>query len=334
MTNPRASKLEAILRNEGGSAGGGQTQGQVDIQSSLEKELAAEDTELAKELQRTRAEEMIQRRRLAIARMEEAGHRSAQSQGVPQTPERGKEWLVEVAQGLLTKNVDPNIVGRTLDYLLGISGSPGVPIGLPGAPAPAQGITFSDVKEIFRMGQESTAKSDPAIANILDRLSLKVEALEKTALTRPAPAPEKRTVIVVKSDGTFEEVELGKPIIIQPKPASDRKSIEEIKEENRHAEEVAKLEADKEYKNSVAHTLASIPEKIGRGLAGQVAEGGGEETAAPAAANRTIELEPFTCKNEECGKVTPIPKNATKFTCPHCGSIYERQEEKGQGQTS
>lgn len=287
-----------------------------DLKTTLEKELDGEDSELAKELQRTRAEEIIARRRIAIERLR-AGQAVLQEPGAARTQERGKEWLTDVATGLLSRGLDPGVVGRTIDYLLGISSGPMV--GLPGAPAPAQGMTFTDMKEIFKMGQESN-KTDPAITSMLQRLTDKIEAIEH----RPAPAPpEKKSFIVVKADGTFDEVEAGRPIILAPKvSAGGGEPIEVVKEKNRHQEEMARLEAEKKYNDQKAELLASIPEKIGRGLAGQIADKGG---GGDAVANEQ-KMEIFKCQNLECGKEFQIPRDALKIQCPYCKDIYNREQ--------
>ena len=155
------SKLEEILKKEKPGVDKPPID-QPDLKTTLERELEGEDSELAKELQRTRAEEIIARRRMAIERMRVG--QASQDTGRKQTQERGKEWLTDVAQGLLERGLDPSVVGRTIDYLLGNAQSP--MIGLPGANAPAQGMTFTDMKEIFKMGQEGN-RTDPAITSIL-----------------------------------------------------------------------------------------------------------------------------------------------------------------------
>lgn len=315
MTTESKSKLETILKNEP-SGGGKPPPGQPDLRTTLERELEGEDSELAKELQRTRAEEIIARRRIAIERMR-AGQ-VVQDTGGGKTPERGKEWLTDVAQGLLERGLDPSVVGRTIDYLLGVAQAPLV--GLPGAPAPAQGMTFNDIKEIFKMGQEAS-KTDPTIAAILDKLTSKVQALEDR---KPPEAPARKSYIFLKADGTVEEIAADRPLILEPKPASSEgKPLEEIKEENRHAEKMAELTTEKDYKTKVANTLAELPERIGRGIAGQIAEQGEEEKGGAAASS----MEYLTCTNTEkgCNYSIPYPPDAIQIRCPKCGMVYKRE---------
>ncbi len=324
--------LEDVLKGERKTGAQTQTEPPEQLTSALEKELGAEDTELARELQRTRAEEIIARRRNAIAAIR-GGHAVAEP-GNTRTQEsgqgRGKEWLVDMAEGLLKRGLDPSVVGRTVDYLLGQGQSP--QIGLPGAGTPSQGISFTDMKELFKMGQESN-KTDPTLTALLTKLTDKIEAVEKVAAARPPAVAEKRTAFIIGQDGSLQEVPLDRPILLQPKPVdAGAKSIEMVKEDNRHLEEVERLKIDKEHKNSIAQTLASIPEKIGKGLASQVMESGGAEETVTGAAARTAEMESFQCP--ECKTEFSIPAGALQITCPNCkqadGSptVYKRDKKE------
>ncbi|MDP2729121.1 MAG: hypothetical protein Q8O55_01405 [Dehalococcoidales bacterium] len=311
------SKLEDVLRGERGKS---TPTDPPALGSALERELAADDDSLAKDLQRSRAEEIIAARQVRIGQMRAhvlGGAREPEVGGVRE-PARSKEWLTDMAEGLLKRGLDPAVVGRTVDYLLGIGQLPQV--GLPGAGTPAQGISFSDMKELFKMGQESN-KSDPAIAVILAKLTEKIEALEKRPTV--AAAPPQKSFIVVKADGSVQEIESGKPIFLEPRENPDKTdSIEVVKEKNRHAEEMQRLDTEKVYKASVAKTLADIPEKIGRGIAGHMADEGEELEAV----SKTFETEHFKCETTECGREFEVEKGATRIQCPFCQSVYTRSK--------
>lgn len=320
------SKLEDVLKGEKATAGQpSQGDSGTVLHSALERELGAVDEELAKELQRTRAEEIIERRRIAIERMR--GGSAASERGSGKTEGQSKDWLTDMAQGLLERGMDPAVVGRTIDYLIGNSSFPAV--GLPGNGSPSGGMSFTDMKELFKMGQESN-RTDATLVGILNKLSEKIESVEKLATARPPAQPEKRVAYVIE-DGEIREVPFDRPILLKAPPAADTgESIEMLKEKNRHEEEKAKIELESNYKKSVAETLASIPEKIGRGLASQaLGEEDGTAGALPGgAAAQTIELEKIQCPDEKCGKEFTITKGALKVTCPHCGGIYTRDEKK------
>lgn len=319
------SKLEAILKKEqGGEKPPGNS---TDLKSTLEAELEGEDNELAKELQRSRAEEIIARRRVTIERMR-TGQGSADTGGVKST-ERGKEWLTDVAQGLLERGLDPSVVGRTIDYLLGNGQAPMV--GLPGAPAPAQGMTFTDMKEIFKMGQEAN-RSDPNITVILSKLTDKIQVLEE----KVSAPPQRNSIWVVKPDGTAEEVEPGKPIVIQPPPppaaaANTGDSIEVVRERNRHDEKLEEIKIDKEHKQAIADTLRSIPDALAGGLADYAAsrQGGGLPATRPVP--KTAEAaqsgqQYYNCT--ECHTPIPIKPGEHEIACPKCKTVFTETPDK------
>jgi DNA-directed RNA polymerase subunit M/transcription elongation factor TFIIS len=303
----------------------GTTGESVPLQSALEKELAADDNALANDLARSRAEEIIESRNLRIQQIRT--HRLNQGRsgkaenddggresGGTREPARGKEWLLDYTTGLLSKGMDPIQVGRLVDYLIG--GNSYLPaVGLPGAGAPAGGLTFDNVIALANMLKENNNKTDPTLNALLTKLTEKIEAVEKVAAARSTAQPEKRTAYIVIK-GVIEEISMDRPILIEPENDAGAKSIEMVKEENRHAEEIERLKTDKEHKNSIANTLASIPEKIGRGLAGEIAGGGEIDVPSQAPGAKTAEQEQFTCP--ECKTEFMIPAGALQFTCPNC----------------
>lgn len=309
--------LEDILKKEKPDPNNRQSSEQASLKSALEQELESEDTELAKELQRTRAEEIIYRRRVAM------GMRV----GVPDTSsgnvkaKEREEWLVDMAERLLNRGMDQRIVGDLIDTVLGKDRAPVV--GLPGAPAPAQGMTFTDMMAFYKLVQESN-KSDPIITNILEKLTDKVEALEKSAQA-PPPAPAQRGFVVIQPDGSFQEVEPGKPVIVKiPPPAATGESIESLREKNRHDEKERELDIEKEHKEGLRGILQSVPTTLADGIAAVVESKSG--TGAPAAssgaavARKEPPMQDFEC--EDCHTKVKIPVGTKSFKCLGCGVVY------------
>lgn len=106
------------------------------------------------------------------------------------------------------------------------------------------------------------------------------------------------------------------------------KSIEETKEENRHAEEVEKQKAERDYNDKKVSILADLPDRISSGLAGRILES--EGTTPAAARTQSTQMEYMKCTGENDGKPCdfniPIPPGAgTKIQCPKCGAVYERK---------
>ena len=312
------SKLEEILKKE--KPGVDKPPNiQPDLRTTLERELEGEDQELAKELQRTRAEEIIARRRIAIERMR-VGQTVHETDG-RRTQERGKEWLTDVAQGLLERGLDPSVVGRTIDYLLGNAQAPMV--GFPGAAAPAQGMTFTDMKEIFKMGQEAN-RSDPAIAAILDKLSQKVTDLESRNLLREPQA--KTNYVLVKADGTIQEIESGKPIILEPKP-SEGEPLEVVKERHRHAEKMEEITNERKFKDKLGEVVEEIPINLGKGWAAENSLRQRSGGRAPSSSTEKDSVNSFQCKNPKCKATIFVPPDIPEqIKCAKCGMVYESQE--------
>jgi len=319
MTTESKSKLEGFLKDEKPSGGKPQT-GQPDLKTTLERELEGEDSELAKELQRTRAEEIIARRRVAIERMVSA--RGGQDTGGSKIQDRGKEWLVDFAEGLLVKKLDPITVGRLVDYLVGTNAQ--FPqVGLPGAPAPAQGMTFTDMKEIFKMGQEAN-RTDPAIAAILDKLNQKITDIESRNLS--SQPPTKTTYVLVKADGTIQEVESGKPIILEPKPTTGE-PIDVVKERHRHAEKMEEIGVERSFKQKLGEVVEEIPVNLGKGWAAESASRQGKAAPSPSSTEKES-VGSFQCLNPEC-KATifyPLSNPPPLIKCAACGKVYEQGE--------
>ena len=188
-----------------------------------------------------------------------------------------------------------------------------------------QGLSLADVKTIMDMakGEKGT---DPQLTAILSRLNDRLDTIERE---RKHVDEKPRSWVVVNADGTVQRINSDEPIVIRPPaPANTGKSIEEIKEENRHAEVLEAQKTEREYKEKIAGVVAELPERIGAGLGGRMLEQ--EESSAPAARTSSVQLEHLKCTGEiegkPCGFDIPIPPGATtKITCPKCGTIYERE---------
>jgi len=315
------SKLEEILKKEkpgGDKPGEKEKPEQPDLRTTLERELEGEDSELAKELQRTRAEEIIARRRIAIEAMR--SRQPGADTGGARTQERGKEWLTDVAQQLLERGLDPSIVGRTIDYLLGNAQAPMV--GFRGDAAPQQGMTFGDMKEIFKMGQEAN-RTDPAIAAILDKLSQKITDIESRSTRSEASVP-KTNYVLVKADGSIQEIEAGKPIILEQKPATGE-PLEVVKERHRHAEKMEEIGVERTFKEKLADVVEDIPTNLGKGWAAESTLRHRQSNAPPSSPG-TGSVSSFPCTKCKATIFVP-PDMPAQVKCAKCGTVYQSDEE-------
>ncbi|MDD5510681.1 MAG: hypothetical protein PHI12_07725 [Dehalococcoidales bacterium] len=292
--------------------------------SSLEREMALDDDALATDLRRTRAEELIAIRR---KRIEQLTGNSGQGAEVSARRETNVEQsLVDVAQGLLDKGMEPNTVGRMVDYLIG-SRQPVGAYGFPGAPAPAgQQITLTDMLN-FADRLNKQPQTDPAIASLLDKLTTEITEIKAKVAGGFKPTG---AIMVQQADGTFLKVADSDQTVVIPRatPPPTGISLEEKRLDIQHEEFKAKLDADKERSTAIVNTLAAIPEKIGEGLAA-LAEARSNTPAA-----RTVNkpgqnpqnLPVWRCTTEGCGTDIPVPPGAQKIVCPKCKTEYKGSE--------
>lgn len=316
------SKLEGFLPRERGGAVkiDGKPEGNsIDLKTSLEKELEAEDSALGTELQRSRAEEIIARRRVSIDRLK--AEKTSPDSGGDRGRGDSKDWLVETVAKWLDKGLDPATVGRLIDNMLGNGPSP--VISLSGAAPLAGGMSFGDMKELFHMGQEAN-KTDPALAAILDKLSQRLVAIEGRVANTAAPV--RTNYVLVKADGSIQEIEAGKPIILEPKQV-DGQPIEVVKEQNRHAEEMEKIKTEKTFKEVLGRAVEDIPTNLGKGIAAEASRA--KPGTKKASVEKTQEggVTSFEC--QKCHATIFIPPDApSSIKCLKCGTIYESDEKE------
>lgn len=251
-----------------------------------------------------------------IKRIDSGGRDGGDSKADKDERELTKANITANALLLLEKGVPANVIGQ---YLIN-SQTSSIPINLGGGGG-QQGLTMADVVQIFTLakGEKGT---DPELKLILAALTEKVKTIEGALAN--ASHQEPRTAWVIHPDGTKEEIKPGEPVVIKPPAANTGLSVEELKEKNRHEEALATIGNDKDYKDKVATTLASLPEKIGAGLAASIADA--EQPPAPA--KKTSDAIAYLkCETENCGYSIPYPKTATKIVCPKCRAIYERKND-------
>ncbi len=280
------------------------------LKSELEKALEDEDRDLAREIQRSRAQLLIAQRRAIIT---QTGAKTDEGAGAKK--EGRDDYLVTIATGFLDRGIDVKIVGQIIQYLIGANqpfplGGVGA-LGATGA-GTQQGITISDMKILFEMGRDSN-RSDDSMKEILNKLTDKITALEAKSVL-PPPA---RGIIVVKPDGTIEEVEAGKPVIVQPPaPSVAGESLEVIKEKNRHAEKLEELKTERDYKTGMVDAVGNLAEDIGAGAASQVLH-----KEAPREKTGGV-LETVECSG--CHATIYVTPETDKVTCAKCGVVSER----------
>ena len=104
-----------------------------------------------------------------------------------------------------------------------------------------------------------------------------------------------------------------------PSVTATGESLEVVQEKNRHEEKMGEVQAERDYKTSVADTLATLPERIGRGLGGQILE------REAASIHRGGDGDAFDTIDCECGNKIHIAPGADSATCGDCKTTYTRK---------
>jgi predicted RNA-binding Zn-ribbon protein involved in translation (DUF1610 family) len=222
-----------------------------------------------------------------------------------------RDRIMASATALINSGLDPKQVGQ---MLLGLNPTPS------GYPPVAQGMGFEEVMQMvgFIVGKRETDE----LKDIIASLDKKIEDLAKgggTKHTEPAKTLTPMEYAQQQVEYMKALKELG--VIKEPVPTgASGEPLEVVKERNRHNEKMEEIKGDTDYKTSLAETVAGIPERVGRGIAGQFEE---EE---PNHNSNGGELEYVTCPEKGCGAKIHFTPEAVKIVCPKCGAVYKRRK--------
>ncbi|MBA7635593.1 hypothetical protein ES703_43197 [subsurface metagenome] len=221
-----------------------------------------------------------------------------------------REKLMASAIALINSGIDPKQVGQ---MLLGLT--PTSPAGYPPA---AQGMGFEEVLKIVTLivGKRETDE----IKGLMASLDKRIDELSKGGGARVEISKPLTPMEYAKQQVEYIAAlkELG--LIKEPVAMTEKgESLDVVKERNRHDERMEEVRGEKEYKQTLGQVVSELPERIGRGIAGQVSEEPERDRG-----NQGSELEYLTCTEEGCGFRIPVPPGAvSQITCPKCGAIYQ-----------
>jgi hypothetical protein len=312
-------KLDERLKMGEDGKGKDKAADDVELQSELAKALHDDDMDLARDLQRSRAQLIIAQRRKLIETETGKGNGGGNGDG---SRVKSEDYLITVTSGLLDKGLDPKVVGQIVQSLIG-GGAQNIPLSMGTG---QQGMTVKDVKDIFEIAKTDKG-TDPTLLKLLEKIDTRLAAVEggagnnrevpKTYIYREDPAT-----------GQFkrEALEPGSSMVIPaPRTSDPGKSIEQLKEENRHAEEKERIRVEENYKVGLVTTLGDVFERAGRGIAAQMMDSpetpAGGPPAAPKDPSQT-KMRYLKCDNGDCGFNIPIPPGVARVKCPKCGMVY------------
>lgn len=307
-----------IIHRVSMNPGNEQTKAKTELDRVLEdKELRAAKRYSAAELEKMALESENEAARL---RGEPPKHKSYGGEEMTDEEKAKKEEerkrLLDSAKALIDSGMEPKQVGQMLLGLVPTQGAAGYP--------PAQGMGLDDVIKIVNLVTEKKETSE--LKAVIASLDKKVDDLARgggkgkdeakpidpITFARQQAEMTKAYVETLKDLGIIKE-----PVVTTEKG----EPLEVVKEKHRHEERMEEVKTDRSYKETLGETLSNIPERIGRGIAGQISEGEEEES------NKGSALESLICQEEGCGtKIYITPTSGNQVTCPKCGSIYTRKE--------
>jgi hypothetical protein len=304
------------------------------VKSELEKQLQAEEDELAKELQLGRAEEIIAKRRLRIQQL--ADMLRAGGGDMPGSEGAGKRWTVVDGKPI----EDPEGEYESFAQAYKVA-------ALNAAKATDQTALFSFLKKegLLDLGKKddfmsqfmgklaalsveniinpAAGRADAGTAEVIRSLQAEMSAMREEIRKSTDPIESAKRVVGVF--GTFKELGL----IHEPAPGGE--NIEAIKERNRHEEELAKLKLEERRGDAFANAPKVIGGAIAQGIRsrGGGAPGGEIAETPPAPGTKRpvhviegIPGEPGEVNCPECGEVVGIGATAARAVCAKCNAKF------------
>ena len=179
-----------------------------------------------------------------------------------------------------------------------------------------------------KLTDNNTTQQNEQLKTLVTSVQTMAEEIKKIKLGEGSGGDTKKRgkVIVIDQDKKIHEYEDGQPIIVEHNAATE-KPLEMIHEENRHAEEMAKVNEQEKFHKDIVGTPQDAMVNIGEGLARnaerQAADGEGEGAVVKKAKGESIKCP--DCKNE----IPIFPETASPVECPNCGqTLYWKKDVK------
>lgn len=347
------SKLEDRLRLVTSTQKDGDKKGkesEISGKSKLDQALEEEDSDLATELKRSRAEEKLTQRQVNINKLKKEMNKSDDGETGEKVGEKPKRWTIVDGKPV----EDPDGEYRTLAQALLVANANvrwTVIDGRPIEDPEGEYRTFAQalrVAALDRLGQDTkrwTVLDDKPIedpkgefdsfADAYKAAYLSILKKQKVIETPKQENPEQLKVLVARMDSLDKQLALAlNPIETLKRanaireeltsagfisPSSPGNSLEDNlaieKEKNRHAEEMRKLDTEENFKKSISNTFADMPKNFGKGVSEKIMKNIG---ASPA----NDGMEHINC--EKCGAPIVVPPGTVAFKCPKCNVLLAK----------
>jgi hypothetical protein len=237
--------------------------------------------------------------------------------------------VIKAAQALLESGVEPEVAAR---MILQIPGEDKV--------QPPQNpnnlLEMAQVLEIFH--NMSAPKDDGRNDKVAELINIMREDAKETRTllakliaeaggTRaekvdPLVLAKNQAAAMTDLHNTMIEYAKGAGMVMATAESHPSTTIDEIKEKNRHEEEMVRIKGDSQYKASLAETVADIPVLVGDGIARNMRE------SVQSPVGRQAEpggIESHICK---CGTKIFAPPGSPRIKCPKCGQEYIIEADK------
>jgi len=291
------------------------------------------------ELQRLTLKKRIAEMKRELSTEISPGSPSAQSITVNTATE--KTEMMNMALQMLNSGVDPVIVNKFLASSPVLNG-PAVnstneavsmlttiikelkSVFTPPVPA---GNGNSEVTELIKIIKEERQNQQNEILKNLVAMNQtmikKIEFIETNRNSVPITAAKTKIFLPVGKQWIQKDIGPDEALILPPiETPPEGKTVEEIREENRHREKMEEINQSKEKSENMGKMIGQVAEGLTTIAAAAAAQAG--INTPKTKANQSSMLDTFKC--EKCGFSIPVPPGATSITCPACKEIYKDSE--------
>ncbi len=311
--------VDGLLKQVGKQAQQGVLDGEVTLEPETQKKLIENELKMAADPQFALAQEAALSAADRMRRSRERPPDIRLGEGKKSSEEEIKtnnEKAVALYSSLVNAGMDPKRASEIVSESL-TKNQPSLT-----SPAPTS-VTdmIHALKELDELRSQN--RTDTPIEQAIKDLKEEIRTLKNAPRVDPPQTPASQ--ISSLTDLVDGLVKLGVVDRRGTVVASEGESMDVVKERNRHEEEMFTRSSEAKYKGDIADTLAKIPENIGKGIAGQIAE---NKEPTRSASSASSEIKYLLCTKEGCGYNIPYPPEAIQVICPKCGTVYARTKEK------
>lgn len=250
--------------------------------------------------------------------------------------EKKRTQMLNAARALIDSGVDPEIAARMMLQIPG-QGQPVTtqPTGhqpslaeLTEAMLNLKELSKSDNRddkfmELIDQMREDSRRNQELLLKVIERMS----EGGKGEKVDPVQAASNQAKAMREFHSSMIEYATSLGYAPRGEGVTQTRDINEVKENNRHEEEILRIKSDQNYKESIAETLSDLPVTLGGSIAHNMRESAGKESSKPVShQSEPGGVESHVCN--DCGTKIYAPPGVPRIRCPKCGKEYEIDWEK------